>query len=724
MKGEVVTPNTKHTVTTWALFTNAQGNLWKKSISYINDAIYYYSLWNGDYPYNQCTAVDGTISAGSGMEYPNITVIGASENAFQLDLVIAHEVGHNWFYGMLGSNERRHPWMDEGINSYNELRYVETKYPERNLIGDVAEKKIGKRFDLLRYKQKSKYYLSYLYTATKNTDQPIELPAPDFTEENYGCIIYSKTPIVFNYLKTYIGEKKMDEAMQQYFREWQYKHPQPEDFKKVIEHVSGKNLDWFFDDLINSTKKLDYKIAFAHQNNDKSWDIGIKNTKAIKGPIFIQGIKDKRLVGELNYDGFLGKQALTFPPATIDYFKIDLNEDMPELNRKNNTIRTKGLFKKVEPLKLQFLGSLNNPTKTQLFFTPVVGWNNYNKWMFGAAFYNAILPRKNFEFEIMPLYSYATNDLAGYAHIAKTFHPQGQLFQYVQLAIVGTRYAYENTPFDLNFNKIAPELTIQLKKKKATSRYTNTLKYRNITLIEESFASRFEFNKVNYSRSTTYSNFNDLTYILAKRDPISPYKIAANFQATRLFLKTSLTINYSYHFEQKNKGVDVRFFAGAYTGSSKTFSDYRFRLSGQRGYQDYLYDNIYLGRSESTGLLANQFTETDGGFKCYTAIGQSGKWLTAINIKSSLGNMKLPISLFADIGTAANDGIVNQKLLYDAGICLSIRKDIFEIYFPLLLANDFKNEIKANGLKYQETIRFTLNINLLNPFELVRNFSF
>jgi hypothetical protein len=154
LKSKVITPHTKKEVTTWVMFTNAEGELWKESLKYIDDAVYYYSLWCGDYPYKNCTAVDGTISAGGGMEYPNITVIGKSNNAFYLDLVIAHEVGHNWFYGMLGSNERDHPWLDEGINSFYESRYIEQAYPNNRLLGDYADSKIGKFFDLHNYKYK------------------------------------------------------------------------------------------------------------------------------------------------------------------------------------------------------------------------------------------------------------------------------------------------------------------------------------------------------------------------------------------------------------------------------------------------------------------------------------------------------------------------------------------------------------------------------------------
>ena len=148
LKGLVELPYSKDTVTLWCMFTNNEADLWKNSIEYMHDATYYYSLWNGDYPYKQCSAVDGTISAGGGMEYPGVTVIGEMNTAKALEEVIMHEVGHNWFYGMLGSNERSHPWMDEGLNTHNELRYMRTKYPGFNIYLDQLPEKIIKLLDL------------------------------------------------------------------------------------------------------------------------------------------------------------------------------------------------------------------------------------------------------------------------------------------------------------------------------------------------------------------------------------------------------------------------------------------------------------------------------------------------------------------------------------------------------------------------------------------------
>ena len=85
--------------------------------------------------------------------------------------------------------------------------------------------------------------------------------------------------------------------------------------------------------------------------------------------------------------------------------------------------------------------------------------------------------------------------------------------------------------------------------------------------------------------------------------------------------------------------------------------------------------------------------------------------------------MKLPINLYADIGTADENSLQDERVLYDAGVCISLRKNFFEVYFPILISQNFKDYKEANDLKYVETIRFTLNLNLINPFSLIRNFS-
>ena len=203
LKGEVELPKSKRKVTSWAMFVPHNTINWQHAIEYLNDGTYYYSLWNGDYPYNQVTAVDGTISAGGGMEYPNVTVIGNASSKEELEVVIVHEVGHNWFYGILGTNERVHGWMDEGMNTLNEMRYIQTKYPNNTRLSDMVAN--GKfHFDDLDHHDMGD--VSYRAIAMLGIDQPIETHSADFTPINYGMIMYQKTGLVFFYLMDYLGE--------------------------------------------------------------------------------------------------------------------------------------------------------------------------------------------------------------------------------------------------------------------------------------------------------------------------------------------------------------------------------------------------------------------------------------------------------------------------------------------------------------------------------------
>jgi hypothetical protein len=133
----VAVPGRAEPVELWSFFTDYQANLWQRSLTYLERSVQFYSEHVGAYAYPQMTAVQSALSAGGGMEYPMVTVIGSASNARALDGVITHEVGHNWFYGVLASNERAHPWMDEGFNSYYDHRYDREYYGKENFLPKI-----------------------------------------------------------------------------------------------------------------------------------------------------------------------------------------------------------------------------------------------------------------------------------------------------------------------------------------------------------------------------------------------------------------------------------------------------------------------------------------------------------------------------------------------------------------------------------------------------------
>jgi hypothetical protein len=727
LEGQVETPHQHRMVKTWALFTDEDAEYWIKSIPYLNDAITFYSLWNGDYPYNQVTAVDGGLSAGTGMEYPNVTVIGNLTSDFMLETVIVHEVGHNWFYGMLGSNERKNPWMDEGINSFDENRYIETKYPEAKLLTNVPAF-IGKRFDLSRYRHRHLSYLEYLYTARKELDQPIQLPASEYTSFNYGGIVYAKTAIAFQYLMGFLGTSTMDAAMQEYFEKWKYKHPQPDDLRKIFEHVSGKDLSWFFDDLINTTKKLDYKILTSSPS-EKGYLVAVKNVGQIKGPVALCGIKNGIMRGVVWYDGFWGTEVLSFPPVAdgIDYFMIDYNADMPETNRNNNIVKTKGFLKRFEPVKFQFLGSLDRPDKTQIFYTPVAGWNNYNKSMLGLALYNTNLLQKKLEYLFMPLYGFGTKDLNGTANILLNLPLHQSFIQQVTLRLSASRYAFNDKPVIMSFNKIAPEINFELRKTRARSHIKQNIKVRSILLLIDKPNLDYVYGSaIGFRKKTDTILINNIHYSLINSRKLNPYGIAIDYQQGQNMQKISATINSELTFKE-GKSIEFRVFGGCFLQTDNN-PTYAFRLSGENGMQDYLFDRTYLGRSRLTGILSKQFSETDGGFKVSYPDAQSNKWLSSLNIKSCMPLLPKACRVYADLGIiGGSDQALTapaNMLFYSVGLNLSLPKNIFEINFPILMSPEIHTYLYTNSkFSYLETIRFNLNLNLLNPFEMIRNIS-
>ncbi len=278
--------NSGREVTTWVLYLEKNAKEWEQAVSYLDNAIEFYSEQVGEYPYDQCTVVEGMIGAGTGMEYPGITVISTPPNAYLLEEVIVHEVGHNWFYGILGSNERDHPWMDEGINSYYELRYFEWKHAETetdhqhrlfglgNLAPWIVEPDSRPRDD---------WTVASLVRLRTRRSQAPNLPAADYTPINYGLDVYTRGALLFDCLRAYLGTELFDSCMQRYFEAWKFRHPGPEDLEAVFESVSGQDLDWFFHGLLADSAGTAYRVRAVKRKAGKDGRDGYEVTLRNRG---------------------------------------------------------------------------------------------------------------------------------------------------------------------------------------------------------------------------------------------------------------------------------------------------------------------------------------------------------------------------------------------------------------------------------------------------------
>ena len=720
LKGEVDINN--RNVTSWALFTNNEAKLWRRSIEYINDATRYFSKWVGEYPYNHVTAVDGTISAGGGMEYPNITVIGSSGDSKSLETVIIHEVGHNWYYGILGSNERDNAWMDEGLNTYIEIRYMEEKYPNgyENKEEKMKERGISINIPI---KEKELQHISYQFNASRNYDQPLKMGSKNFTQMNYGAMVYSKTGIGFHYLKSYLGEEVFDDCMNEYFNQWKFKHPSPNDIKLVFEIGSEIKLDWFFEDYIKTIKKTDYSLKKVSKINDQEYLIKLKNVTGYKSPIPIQMINDSNeIISEKWIDGFSKDTTFVYKTSVKpSRIAIDYNVITTDYNYKNHMARANGIFKFNKPIKFKFLPiSINNNKENLIYYSPVIAGNAYDKTMVGLALYNSSINDKKVEWLINPLYGFGSKKLVGSGKIQTNINTQG-LFPRIELGYKIRSFQNEHDDLYKEHRWTKQEIftDLRLKSKNLRSSPFQNVKIRAIKI--DDFEADGTFRPMQPKNKTSY--YGELEYNLKSRQILKPKELKINYiygfnENPNLVNSLQLTSKIEKSYNKSSDKIRWRFFAG-YHFNQDISRQYSFYLSGKNGRTDYLYDNIYLGRNSSNQehLLSRQNDNSYGGFKAMDTTLRSDNWMISNNFKIDIP--KLPIGVFADFGVFKSSIGENKiKWGYNAGIYTSIvvNEEIIGIYLPILYSENIGESL--NNFKVLQRINFIFNLKSINPFTI------
>ncbi|HTZ46070.1 MAG TPA: M1 family metallopeptidase [Verrucomicrobiae bacterium] len=213
-----------------------------------------FEKWYGPYPYKSLTVVDPEPdSAAGGMEYPTFITGDSSwfepEGLRLIELVVEHEFGHQYWYGMVATNEFEDAWMDEGINSYTELKVMDDIFGKNTSILQIAGISMG---------EPGLQRLSYIGVADLD---PMAQKAYDYySYGSYGGITYGKTASVLYTLEGIVGADTMQKVMHTYFMKYRFTHPTKEDFLKTIEEVSGKDLRWYFNQAVYGSPVLDYEV--------------------------------------------------------------------------------------------------------------------------------------------------------------------------------------------------------------------------------------------------------------------------------------------------------------------------------------------------------------------------------------------------------------------------------------------------------------------------------
>jgi aminopeptidase N len=297
---------------------------WQRSTEMVKGSVEHYSKTWFEYPYPVATNVAGVVG---GMEYPGIVFCGYRDSGESLWGVTDHEFGHTWFPMIVGTNERKYAWMDEGFNTF---------------INGLSTKEFNKgEFAHFNY-----FPGDDAVSAFPNGMDPL-MTIPDVLQlHNIGVAEYDKPAIMLNALRDVVlGKERFDAAFREYIERWAFKHPTPWDFFRTIENVSGEDLSWFWRAWVFNNWKLDQAIV-AVTTVDGKWEDGsfirLENLGQMVMPVTVlvkeTNGKEQRI--NLPAEVWQRGKEWTFKVNTTSKIAdviLDPDKKLPDINRKNNT---------------------------------------------------------------------------------------------------------------------------------------------------------------------------------------------------------------------------------------------------------------------------------------------------------------------------------------------------------------------------------------------------
>ena len=224
--------------------------VWKEAMPYTTEFFDYTGERFGAYPWPTYTVVQG---GDGGMEYGTATLVTGERSLESLVGVIFHEGAHSWYQHLFGINETVDEWFDEGFTSY---------------VENFAHQQVLEKKKTLASNPNIDATNSYIKLALSGKEEPASLLA-DYYNTNYAYSIeaYSKGQVLAIQLDYIIGKQNLEKTFLEFYKQWKFKHPTANDFKRVAEEVSGVNLKWFFNLFLNTTRKIDYAVENVQTNS-------------------------------------------------------------------------------------------------------------------------------------------------------------------------------------------------------------------------------------------------------------------------------------------------------------------------------------------------------------------------------------------------------------------------------------------------------------------------
>lgn len=657
----------------------------KLSSTILNRQLEYIQLFLGNYPHRKLFIDKATQSKNPiyGLnQLPKF--IRPFPDVFEWDLTLFKALTKKYIDNTLLLDRRTDYWLVDGLQTYLMMNYVSEYYPEIKLTGNISKIWGLKRFNFSKLNFNDKYPFVYQYSARQFLDQALNTRADSLSNFNRKIVGKYKAGLGLRYLADYVGDTIISTSFQEFYRNNKLKFAKSNDFKKIVSSKTHKDISWFFGDYLKTNKKIDYTIKKAITKGDSVY-VTIKNKRNITAPVALYGLQNKEVKFKKWVTNIDSIKTIAIPKNNFNRVSLNFENSYPELNSMDNWRKIgKNILNK--PIQFKIYKDINDPYYNQLYLQPNIKYNFYDGALLGLRIHNKPILKRNFQFSITPQYGTKSNALNGTFNTRYTQYFENSSINKIYYSISGSNLHYAE---DLSYNTFNQNITVQFRRKNLRDVGGSFLSARLLNINRELAPNDSQ------TDSDKYRVFK-LKYYYNKPDIIKGVKYSFGTEIANNYSKVSGEFRYR-KLTAKNTQLDFRFYAGSFIRNNTDTDFFSFGLDRAN---DYLFELSYIGRSESTGFLSQQFIMAEGGFKSVLDQRFANQFLVSFN--SSIGIWRW-LEVYNDVAFLKNRGN-NVFFAYENGIRFNFIHNILELYLPVYSNNGWE----VNDNAYSKNIRFVL----------------
>lgn len=608
-------------------------------------------------------------------------------DGFEYDMEQLKTMTRNYIDNTILLNSREDYWLQDALQIYLMMEYVDVYYPKMKIIGNLSDWWVIRWAHAADLEFNDQYPLLYLNMARNNIHQALTSPKDSLLKFNVNIANPYYGASGLKYLNDYLGDDILKNSVKEFYAQNKLKPVTTSDFEAFLSERTPLPIHWFFEDFADTRSTIDFTIKNV-ENKADSLKIFIKNNRETKLPVSVYGLNKKNVVFKTWTKPIDTIATITIPATNIKKLALNYEGKIPEYNRRNNYEAVNGWFNK--PIQLRLFQDVEDPNYTQFFFMPIFEYNLYDGISAGLRLYNKTLLPKAVHYSLEPQFGFKSKTLVGSASVSyiQTVD-QGNLYA-MRYGFSGNYYSYDRGLF---YKRFTPYITFAFRNDDLRNNEKQYINLRNVNVYRDE-------NPNDPDQEPNYSVFN-IQYVYSNPNLINYFRGVVDYEISSKFSKLSVDFEYRKLF-LSNRQLNLRFFGGIFLFNDAFGNGDFFSFALDRP-NDYLFDYNYYGRSEDSGLFSQQLIIAEGGFKSQLEPAYANSWMLTVNASTNIWKW---IYAYADAGLLHNRES-GTDAVFDSGIRVNLVADYFEIYFPIYSNLGFE----PNLPHYDEKVRFIITLS-------------